>query len=353
MLLSIATTAILYGLCFVVTDTAPGGIVRVCSKTGKTLPARELPLNGVSNYDMPQLMIPQSTNESRKEETKKLPEKTKCFLFAMILSTAMSKSRRDAIRSTWMTEIAASPGLPKVIVKFVIGTLSSSPDELQLLEQEQNKFGDLMLMKNLEDSFGNLTRKVLWSFVQIDQSYQFKYLLKADDDTFVRLQILVNELAQREFHTRLYYGFFTGDSKPLIREGDRYSETNWHLCDLYIPYALGGGYILSHDLVSRIVVNADGLKMFNAEDVSVGLWLSAFDVDRKHDVRFDTEYVSRGCRNVHLVSHKQTEKLMREKFANIKKYGKPCRREKQLRRSYTYNWKVPPSRCCRRRKGVP
>ena len=273
--------------------------------------------------------------------------KTKCFLFVMILSSINGKSRRDAIRSTWMLDHIKLE--PKVIIKFIIGTSSLGPDQSLYTEQEQ--YNDLLLLPELKESFNNLTRKVLSSFVHINKLFSYQYLLKGDDDSFIRLDVLLHELSLRPSHTKYYWGFFDGRSVP--KKAGRYKESEWFVCDLYIPYALGGGYVLSNDLVSRMVVNSDGLQLYNSEDISVGLWLSGFDIERKHDVRFDTEYKSRGCHNDYLVSHKQSESDMIEKYTNIKRNGKQCTTEKQVRGSYHYNWKVPPSQCCKREKGIP
>ncbi len=271
-----------------------------------------------------------------------------CFLFVMTLSTVNGTERRNAIRQTWM--LAGRSVVPKVTVKFIIGTLSLAHRQIAFLEQEQNQFDDLIFLSNLQESYTNLTRKVLWSFIHIDKLYSFKYLLKADDDTFVQLDKLVYELNRRMSHNRFYKGYFAGNNIPSTK--GKYTERDWHLCDRYLPYALGGGYILSHDLVSRITVNADGLKMFNSEDVSVGLWLSSFDIIKNHDVRFDTQDATHSCQNVHLVAHKQTGDMMREKYDNLKTIGTQCKTEKQRENLYYYNWKVPPSKCCRRRSGL-
>ena len=291
-----------------------------------------------------------TTTATRREQELLHQKKIKCFLFVMILSSVDGRSRRDAIRSTWMLKYFLLQ--PKVIVKFLIGTLSLSSEQLQALTEENNEFEDLLLLKDLKESFNNLTRKVLTGFIHINQSYSYYYLFKGDDDTFIRLDILLNELSERVSHSKYYWGFFDGRSKP--KKLGKYKETEWFVCDLYVPYALGGGYVLSGDLVSRITVNADGLKHYNSEDISVGLWLSGFDIERKHDVRFDTEYKSRGCQNVYLVSHKQSEQDMREKYKNIQtNNGKQCIEEKQVRGSYHYNWEVPPSQCCKRQNGIP
>ncbi len=63
--------------------------------------------------------------------------------------------------------------------------------------------------------------------------------------------------------------------------------------DKYLPYALGGGYVLSKDLVHRIAMNADGLTRYNSEGVSVGAWISPFDLERKHYGRFRSQTVKK------------------------------------------------------------
>ena len=113
---------------------------------------------------------------------------------------------------------------------------------------------------------------------------------------------------------------------------------------------MGGGYVLSHDLVNYISTNSELLKPFNSEDVSVGTWLSPLkNVHRVHDVRFDTEYKSRGCNNKHIVSHKQSVEELKSKHYGLSSSSrKLCENEFKLRDSYEYNWNVPPSMCCGR-----
>ena len=71
---------------------------------------------------------------------------------------------------------------------------------------------------------------------------------------------------------------------------------------------------------------------------------------RVHDTRFDTEWRSRGCANTDLVSHKQSVEEMRSKQYSLVSRGTLCERETVVRRAYEYNWKVPPSKCCPRKK---
>ena len=270
------------------------------------------------------------------------------LLVIIILSSvdAKGRARRDIIRQTWMKS-----GLGRsLLVKFSVGTLSLSPSDHENLLEEMATYHDLLLLPNLQEAYTNLTRKVLESFVWVDEHLHFSYLMKCDDDTFVILDTVLRELSERDSDKGFYWGFFDGRATPK-RDG-KWTEKEWFLCDHYLPYALGGGYVVSSDLVHKIAVNADGLEFYNNEDVSVGVWLSPFRAERRHDVRFNTEYVSRGCRNEYIVSHKQSIDDMRSKHVMLQMKGVQCESEYQSRPSYEYNWNEVPSRCCERKKGI-
>lgn len=95
-------------------------------------------------------------------------------------------------------------------------------------------------------------------------------------------------------------------------------------------------------------------RLFNSEDVSVGLWLAPVaNIDRKHDFRFNTEYKSRGCSNQYIITHKQSSDDMKNLWDNYLTTGLLCAKEVQHRLSYEYNWTVQPSACCSRMAGIP
>ena len=77
-----------------------------------------------------------------------------------------------------------------------------------------------------------------------------------------------------------------------------------------------------------------------------GVWLAALDIQRIHDTSFDTEAISRGCLNHHIVSHKQSIQQIRDKHSSLQSTGKLCYTEMRHRDEYAYNWSNPPSRCC-------
>ena len=267
---------------------------------------------------------------------------THYLLVVVVLSTVHGKDRRDAIRQTWMR--GHQDIKPRVMVKFVIGTLSLPPSDLEALMAEEHTHHDLLFLSSLNESYQNLTRKVLYTFQWADEHLKYSYLLKCDDDSYVHLDTMTQELARRTSKHSLYWGYFTGRQNP--KSSGKWAENKWFLCDHYLPYAMGGGYVISSDLIHRVAVNADGIQLYNSEDVSVGVWLSSFDAERKHDVRFDTEATSRGCRNDHLISHKQPINEMLAKFNSLKTKGLQCSNEYTIRKPYSYNWRALPSKCC-------
>lgn len=271
------------------------------------------------------------------------------FLAVVIASGPKYAERRGVIRSTWLSTSSA-PGPPDVWRRFAIGTAGLSAEDHRQLEDEQMQHGDLLLLPELHDSYENLTIKVLQVYTWLDKNLNFKYVFKADDDTFARLDVMLQELRGQEPH-RLYWGFFSGRGR--VKTGGKWKESAWVLCDYYLPYALGGGYVLSWDLVRYLALNHDYFGLWQNEDVSLGAWMAPLDLKRVHDPRFDTEYKSRGCSNQYLVSHKQSLEDMLEKHRSLVQDGRLCKEEVRHRLSYVYDWEVPPSQCCQRKDGIP
>ncbi|XP_007525779.1 beta-1,3-galactosyltransferase 6 [Erinaceus europaeus] len=274
------------------------------------------------------------------------------FLAVLVASAPRAAERRSVIRSTWLA--AARRGVPgDVWARFAVGTHGLGAEERHALEREQARHGDLLLLPALRDSYENLTAKVLAMLAWLDEHVAFEFVLKADDDSFARLDALLAELRAREpaRRRRLYWGFFSGRGR--VKPGGRWREATWQLCDYYLPYALGGGYVLAADLVHYLRLSRDYLRAWHSEDVSLGAWLAPVDVQREHDPRFDTEYKSRGCSNKYLVTHKQSLEDMLEKHQTLTREGRLCKQEVQLRLSYIYDWSAPPSQCCQRKEGIP
>lgn len=261
-------------------------------------------------------------------------------LFILILTGLNNMHERDALRQTWLNNIGS-----EVIFRFAIGVKSLDISTREKLERENTVHKDMLLLSTVSDSYQGLTNKVLEAMIWVDKTVDYEYLLKVDDDTFVRVSNLMSQLHHKP-KERLYWGFF--DGRANVKQGGKWQESDWNLCDKYLPYARGGGYVLSSDLVHFIASNHELLQQYLSEDVSVGTWLAPLKINRHHDQNFDTEFVSRGCLNSYIITHKQAVPNIRELYSNLNSLGRLCKTESVLRGSYEYNWSYPPSKCCLR-----
>jgi galactosylxylosylprotein 3-beta-galactosyltransferase len=144
---------------------------------------------------------------------------------------------------------------------FVVGSASFNEEMHSLIGEEQSVHHDLILLSNVYDDYKSLTQKVLEAFVWLHKAIEhFQYVLKCDDDSFVQVDKVVSELQTIKLtkgHS-LYWGFFNG--RAQVKDIGKWKESDWILCDYYLPYALGGGYVLSQKLVHFIAVNANFLR---------------------------------------------------------------------------------------------
>lgn len=246
--------------------------------------------------------------------------------------------------------------VPNLKIKhlFAVGTQNLDTSVHKQLEAEQKVYNDLMLIDDLQDSYKNLTLKLVKSMQKLNRTIpNFKYVLKCDDDSYVKLDLLSQDLLQYQAKQKslsqdpleLYWGYFHG--KANIKKVGQWQEVNYNLCDRYLPYALGGGYVLSRNLVQYIATNGDNLNRYGSEDISVGTWLSSFrNIHRRHDVRFDTAYMPRKCKNYHLVLHKRTPKDMREIAGGDRCFSEIEYEASKRPIEYFYDWSQSPMKCC-------
>lgn len=262
-------------------------------------------------------------------------------LVVFIVSAPGNLEKRAAIRETWLSRTNS-----EIDGHFVIGVQGISSLVKETLENEMEDFEDLVLL-DIQDSYKLLTDKVVRMIEYADEHFRAKLFMKCDDDTFVNTYLLEKEISKRSYQEgNIYWGFFDGRA-PVLKKG-KWSEVSYNLCDRYIPYALGGGYIIGWELLKHIARSGPMLKRFMNEDVSLGTWLAGTNVRRIHDERFDTEWRSRGCSNDFLVTQNRSPQQMQEMWSRVSSGKQLCNKEIETRKSYSYNWEVPPSQCCER-----
>ncbi|GMI03479.1 hypothetical protein TrLO_g6347 [Triparma laevis f. longispina] len=157
---------------------------------------------------------------------------------------------------------------------------------------------------------------------------EFDYLVKLDDDSYVDMDALLEVLnaSPRLSHYRGL--FFTG--KPYRDPSHKnYVSPKCLPLPVLPPFAYGGGFVLSWDLVDYVVNNhrvlekglirdKDGDRCCDLDDLQVGLWMFALGVELVHEDRFN------GLLNCHrdtIILYDVPEWLMLEVHEGVKKGG--------------------------------
>ena len=246
----------------------------------------------------------------------------KYFIIVFVHSAINQTKRRDAVRNTWLShDIINNVSLA---YWFLIGGKGANEIDLSQLLNEQKTYKDLLIFLNIGNNYESLTNRSLQSITYISQNYEYTYLIKTDDDVFLNLPIIIQELTELRPRERLYWGRFSCQNPPL--EVGRWKEHNWKWCDVYFPYAYGGMYVLTHDVVSLIADNADSLETYSCEDVSLGMWLAPYNLIRVNDIRIFVQHstrCSRGYIAVH-IPHRLSHKVMYKLYENLKRKGILC-----------------------------
>ena len=252
----------------------------------------------------------------------------------LIFSRPQSSNLRQTIRGTWVSDLTH-----KTAYKFLISieNISSKSD----LQQEIHQYNDIVLLH--KQSFLS-SQQLLVSLKWAVKNFNFKYILKCNDATYVSVHKLLKEIKTLPAES-LIWGYFIGNQN-VTRDGPK-AEREWNLCLTYLPYPGGGGYIISHNLVDYVIKFAYLLKHMDHEDIALGVWLSPLrHITRYHDIRFNTDITSRGCLNHYLISHPETIDSMRTKYKNLHEKGHICEMEEEIIKPYYYNWTVPVEFCC-------
>lgn len=267
----------------------------------------------------------------------------------LVLASPQGALRRNAIRGSWMHSYNSKS--IKVTSKFLLGTLGLAKSKVASLQQEYKQYGDMLLFDSLKDSYFNLSLKVLHGLNWVERELpHFDFVIKTDDDSFVRVEKVAKAFIKMGCPELLYWGYFNGHGFP--EPTGKWAEKNWHSCPHYLPYAMGGGYVLTQKVVKLLVRLSDRLLLYNNEDVTVGSWMAPFELVRVHDMRFNVESVTHGCNNEYIITHKDTARIMFDKYKNLRKNGTLCSPEKEIRPGFLYDWTASPLDCCNRTRGL-
>ncbi|ONK78786.1 uncharacterized protein A4U43_C02F22420 [Asparagus officinalis] len=195
-----------------------------------------------------------------------LPKK-RLLMLVGISSAANNFDRRMALRRSWMQYEAVRSG--DVAVRFLTGLHKNKQVNLEVWEEAQI-YGDIQLMPFV-DYYSLITLKTVAVCILGTKVIPAKYIMKTDDDAFVRIDEVLSSL-KKSAPKGLLYGLIAFESSP-----DRDNDSKWFVSqeewphDMYPPWAHGPGYIISRDIAKFIVQGhrERNLKLFKLEDVAM------------------------------------------------------------------------------------
>ncbi|KAI4368440.1 hypothetical protein MLD38_016997 [Melastoma candidum] len=231
-------------------------------------------------------------------------------LFIGVFSTANNFKHRMAVRRTWMQYPAVRSG--NVAVRFFVG-LHKNQIVNEELWNEARTYGDVQLMPFV-DYYNLITLKTLAICIFGTKVVSAKYVMKTDDDAFVRVDEVLASLDRIKATEGVLYGLIESDSQP-----HRNSDSKWYISreewpeDAYPPWAHGPGYVVSHDIAEAVQKKYEQgqLKMFKLEDVAMGIWIAEMQKDGK-EIRYENEgrVYNEGCKDGYVVAHYQGPREM-------------------------------------------
>lgn len=252
----------------------------------------------------------------------------------LIVSAPENIKNRQAIRETWCNPVLYKHSHNAWQCLFLIG--QSDSQDLQIIVQaEFQSFRDI-LSGRYKDTYRNLTYKVMQGFHWASQFCPAKFILKTDDDCFVNTHNLHNLIIHHQDVHSLYIGHVKSeeDERKVIRSKDN----RWHVLQeeyggkLYPPYISGVGYLLSQDVVQKLVNISQYIKIIPNEDAFVGILAQEVNISPTFSARF--QLTSSGwalCNYVYLlVMHRIEAELQKDVFYKTLKALQQCQDSMKL-----------------------
>ncbi|KAM7442061.1 Beta-1 [Porites harrisoni] len=187
------------------------------------------------------------------------------------------------------------------------------------LQREMSQYDDILLV-DVVDVYRSLPRKLLKFYSWTVRSMLFNFTLKTDDDCFVNVDEILKALDKRKLQgkERIWWSRFR--SNWAVERVGKWREMDY-TAPVYPSFACGAGNILSADLVEWLALNKDHLKMYQGEDVSMGIWLSVLGPNIVNDYRWSC---GRECDRGVFTSPENDPEELREMWSDLQLCGDPC-----------------------------
>ncbi|XP_076943057.1 putative beta-1,3-galactosyltransferase 14 [Bidens hawaiensis] len=204
--------------------------------------------------------------------------------FVGIQTGFASVGRRKALRKTWLP--SDHQGLQRLeeatglAFRFIIGKTSDA-SKMAELRKEVEEYDDFFMLDIVEE-YSKLPYKTLAFFKAAYALYDSEFYVKADDDIYLRPDRLSLLLAKERSHSQTYLGCMKKGPVFTDPKLKWYEPLGYMLGKEYFLHAYGPIYALSADVVASLVaLRNDSFRMFSNEDVTIGAWMLAMNVNHE------------------------------------------------------------------------
>ncbi|CAL5227119.1 g10028 [Coccomyxa viridis] len=198
--------------------------------------------------------------------------------------------RRKHARETWFPNSQAE--LDKleeekgIRIRFTTGLV---PDEYKdEIAEEESKYGEFLRIP-IKDEYHALSYKTMALWRLVEDHFDIDYLIKVDDDNFVRLDRLSIATHQWDEENAEYIGCFkirnVADARSTMRTERWYDPHHMVFVGDDSRYAEGPFYALRAPIISGILRSGLSPRLGGPEDSMVGAMMKAFNVTFYDDRR--------------------------------------------------------------------
>ncbi|KAH6756379.1 Galactosyltransferase family protein [Perilla frutescens var. hirtella] len=240
-------------------------------------------------------------------------------LFIGILSAGNHFAERMAVRKSWMQyDLVKSAN---VVARFFLAVHGRKEVNVELMK-EAEYFGDIVMVPYM-DNYDLVVLKTIAICEYGVRSAAAKYIMKCDDDTFVRVDAVMREV-NKQSGKSFYVGNINYYHKPLRHGKWAVTYEEWPE-EAYPPYANGPGYIVSSDIAEYVVSKFEEhkLRLFKMEDVSMGMWVEKFNNSGPVDYVHSLKFCQFGCIEGYYTAHYQSPRQMTCLWEKLQHDGRP------------------------------
>uniref|UniRef100_A0A8C8DXW6 Hexosyltransferase n=1 Tax=Oryzias sinensis TaxID=183150 RepID=A0A8C8DXW6_9TELE len=186
------------------------------------------------------------------------------------------------------------------------------------LQEESLRHGDMVLV-DVVDTYRNVPSKLLQFYKWSVENTAFSLLLKTDDDCYIDVDSVLLKIDHKALKRRHFWWGNFRQNWAVDRIG-KWQELEY-ASPAYPAFACGSGYVVSRDLVQWLASNADQLKAYQGEDVSMGIWMAAVGPQKYQDAGWLCE---KECYADMLSSPQHTAEELRSLWDRKRVCGDPC-----------------------------